>query len=200
MGVLFLNSQFYNNKNIEKRILLCYDDTVAFCFSISNVGGILMKEIRKDLQPFNLAQLNEIRKIRAENHYRWGDQYETFWKELEIILSMKNYYKNAEWVKMQNDEVVLGDVWSRPIGNFNYRHTVHEFNYLYVETQGLAIAKHGHQAPANGGKQIRKIKEWYVFPDGTIELCRKDEKHSLVNNFGKPIFVLSIKSYSNGTR
>ena len=114
MGVLFLNSQFYNNKNIEKRVLLCYNDTVAFCFSTSN--------------------------------------------------------------------------------------TVHEFNYLYVETQGLAIAKHGHQAPANGGKQIRKIKEWYVFPDGTIELCRKDEKHSLVNNFGKPIFVLSIKSYSNGTR
>ena len=91
MGVLFLNSEFYNKKNIEKRVLLCYNDTVAFCFSISNVGGILMK-------------------------------------------------------------------------------------------------------------QIRKIKEWYVFPDGTIELCRKDEKHSLVNNFGKPIFVLSIKSYSNGTR
>ena len=100
---------------------------------------------------------------------------------------------------MENDDVVLGEVWSQPIGEFYYKNTVHRFAYLYVESQGLAIADHGHEEPVHGGEQVRKIKEWYVFPDGRMELCRKDCKHRLVNNYGKPIYVLSVKIGSNGT-
>ena len=68
-----------------------------------------------------------------------------------------------------------------------------------MESQGLAIARHGHEELVHGGKQIRKIKEWYIFPDGKMSFCGKDETHELVNIYGKPIYVLSINVSSNGT-
>ena len=87
-----------------------------------------------------------------------------------------------------------------PIGQFYYKHTVHEFSYLFVASKGLAIRMHGHDKPANRGKQIRKVREYYIFPDGTIYFCRKGQKHQLFNKYDHPIYVLSIKIYSNGTR
>lgn len=154
-----------------------------------------MKQQRKDLRPFNMARLKEIRKVRG----RRRDSFQSIWDELEMVLKCK-HPKSNEWERMDNDDVVLGEVWSQHIGEFYYKHTVHRFTYLYVESQGLAIGKHGHNEPANGGKQVRKVKEWYIFPDGKIYFCVKDELHKLVNNYGHPIYVLSVKISSNGTR
>ena len=154
-----------------------------------------MKQKRKDLCPFNMACLKEIRKVRG----RRRDSYQSIWDELEIVLKCK-HPKSNEWVRMKNSDVVLGEVWSQHIGEFYYKHTVHRFTYLYVESQGLAIGKHGHNEPANGGKQVRKVKEWYIFPDGKIYIRPKGEEHQLFNNYGHPIYVLSVKISSNGTR
>lgn len=156
---------------------------------------------RNALEPFNMKNLNEIRAERGKKRYAyWRDTYEPFWNELEAILKTRNCSKKGEWEKLVKDEVVLGEVWFQNIGEYYYNHTVHRFSYLYVESQGLVIDKHGHEEPANNGKQIRKIKEWYVFPDGSMQICQKDKKHKLINDFGKPIYVLSIKVCSNGTR
>ena len=69
-----------------------------------------------------------------------------------------------------------------------------------MESEGEAVGMHGHEELANRGKQKRKIKEWYVFPDGHVEFCDKGQMHRLVNNYGMPIYVLSIKSCRNGIR
>jgi len=153
---------------------------------------------RFDLQQFNLAGLREIRKVRRKIH-RYGDPYELFWNEIEAVLRTKPPYLENEWQKLEKD-FVIGEVWSQPIGEFYYNHTVHRFSYLYVESSGVAIEEHGHEEPANGGKQMRKMKEWYIFPDGRSELCSKGETHRLVNNYGKPIYVLSIKIGGKGIR
>ena len=105
-----------------------------------------------------------------------------------------------------------------------YHHTVHRFAWLYVKDTGEVIGEHGHEEPVNNGKskgkqskgkqtkgkkikgkkikskQTKKFKEWYVFPDGTIAVCPRGKTHRLVNSFGKPIYVLSIKVGSNSTR
>lgn len=163
-----------------------------------------MKQQRNDLQPFDMARLNEIRKLRSEM-YCGGDN-KLFWDELEAIITSEGYAPSNEWERMDNDDVVLGNVWSQPIGEFYYKHTVHRFAYLYVESQGLVIGEHGHSEPIHvyeSGYEItmyRQLAEWYVFPNGSMELCRKYLTHKLVNNFGKPIYVLSIKIGSNGSR
>ena len=159
---------------------------------------ILMLEVqameqRKVLHQFNAKRLKEIRKLRGTY-----DAFQSFWDELETVLKCK-HPKSNEWERMDNDDVVLGEVWSQNIGEFYYKHTVHRFSYLYVESDGLAIAEHGHEEPVNNGNQRRKVKEWYIFPDGTISPCGKDEKHRLFNNYGKPIYVLSVKISGNGT-
>lgn len=146
-----------------------------------------MRQQRNDLRPFNMALLKEIRKVRGKR-----DPFKSFWDELEEILKYKDSESN-EWERMNNDDIVLGEVWSQPIGEYYYKHNVHKFSYLYVESQGLAIAEHGHEEPVNGGNQVRKVREWYIFPDGTMAVCRKGEKHSLLNDYGKPIYVISIK-------
>lgn len=79
---------------------------------------------------------------------------------------------------------------------------MHIFAYLYAEydsKQEIVIEAHGHKEPFHRGKQVIKIKEWYIFPDGEIKFCNKDELHELVNNYGKPIYVISVKSMSNAT-
>lgn len=155
-----------------------------------------MGQQQNDLRPmpFNKARLKEIRRLRGEY-----DAFQSFWDELEILLKCK-HPKSNEWERMENDDVVLGEVWSQPIGEIYYKHTVHKFSYLYVKSQGLAIGRHGHNEPANGGKQTRKVKEWYVFPDGSIHFCGKDQEHQLFNKDDTPIYVLSVKISSNGTR
>ena len=148
------------------------------------------------LRSFNVMQLKKIEKVRE----KYGpDPFQSFWNELERVLKCKQQTSN-EWKRMEKDAVVLGDVGSQSIGEFYYKHTVHKFSYLYVASQGLAIGMHGHNEPANRGKQIRKVKEWYIFPDGIIHFCDKDEKHQLVNSFGYPIYVLSVKVCKKGTR
>ena len=98
-----------------------------------------MRQQRKDLQPFNMACLKKIRKLRGKR-----DPLKLFWDELEMVLKC-NHPKINEWERMANNEIILGEVWSRRIGEFYYKHTVHRFTYLYVESQGLAIAEHGHE-------------------------------------------------------
>lgn len=158
-----------------------------------------MKQQRKDLQSFNMERLKEIRKLRSKM-YCGGDN-KLFWDELEAIITSEDYAQSEEWERMDNDDVVIGEVWSQPIGEFYYKHNVHKFAYLYIESQGLAIREHGHSELVHNGERYRReFTEWYVFPDGSMELCRKYFTHSLKNNFGKPIYVLSIKIGSNGNR
>lgn len=149
---------------------------------------------QQDLRPFNMARLREIQKARGKN-----DSCQLFWDELAIVLKCK-HPKINEWQRMENDDIVIGEVWSQPIGELYYKHTVHKFSYLCVASEGLAIRMHGHDEPANCGKQIRRVKEWYVFPDGMIHFCGKGQKHQLFNKNDHPIYVLSIKICSNGTR
>ena len=156
-----------------------------------------MKRTRKDLKPFDKNQLNEIRKIMRNKHWTEGPN-KSFWDELECILNCSQ--KSYEWEQIERDDTVLGEVWSQPIGKFYHKHTVHEFTYLYVESQGVVIAQHGHEEPFHDGKQTKKIREWYIFPDGTMELCKKGCTHHLVNNTGKPIYVISLKIGSNAVR
>ena len=155
-----------------------------------------MKQTRKDLKPFDMARLNEFRKLMSDKYWGQGPN-KSFWDELENILHVTP--TSDEWERMDNDEVVLGEVWSQPIGEFYYQHTVHRFAYLYVESQGLVIDEHGHEEPFHARKQIKKVREWYIFPDGTMELCKKGCTHKLVNNYGTPIYVLSLKISSNAT-
>ena len=161
-----------------------------------------MKQQRKDLQPFDMNRLEEIRKLRNEMYC--GGNNKLFWDELEAVITSESYTQSDEWERMDNDDVVLGEVWSQPIGEFYYKNTVHRFAYLYVESQGLVIGEHGHSEQVHEGRMYRRYRrqwaEWYGFPDGRMELCRKYLTHKLVNNFGKPIYVLSIKIGSNGNR
>lgn len=144
-----------------------------------------------DSRQLFLSCLEKIRTLRGDS-----DVYRTFWDELEVLLN--NYSLNNEWERMENDDVVIGEVWQQNIGTFSYKHTEHRFSCLYIESKGLAIKSHGHYEPANYGKQFRKVKELYVFPDGHVHVCRKDATHQLFNSFDGPIYVFSIKICSNG--
>lgn len=150
-------------------------------------------EQRKILQQFNEKQLKELRRLSGSYY-----SYMLFWDELETVLRRK-ISKNNEWERMSNNDVILGEVWSQSIGEFYYKHSVHKFAYLYVKSEGMAIAEHKQEEPANGGRQIRKIKEWFIFPDGKINIFGKDDKHYLFNNYGKPIYVLSMTIGGKGT-
>lgn len=141
-----------------------------------------------------MVRLKKIREVRGEKDPFWA-----FWNELEDVLKCKKP-KSNEWKQMDNDDIVLGEVWTQSIGEFYYKHRVHKFSYLYVASQGLVIDMHGHDEPANGGKQVRKTKEWYFYPDGAVYFCDKGEKHVLFNPYNHPIYVLSVKACSNGQR
>lgn len=150
-----------------------------------------MTQLREDPKPFDMEKLNEIRKLRA-SMYCGRDNW-LFWKELEAILE-DNGSETKEWTKLEKDDVVLGDVWTQPIGVFYYKNTVHTYSYLYVETpEGLVIDEHGHSELVHDGRDVKKTKEWYIFPDGRMEMCGKDDTHKLRNNFRKPIYVISLK-------
>lgn len=125
-----------------------------------------------------------------------------FWKEIKEIL--RTTEKPASWKKLKGKDI-HGDVWQQKIGQYMHHHTVHRFAWLYVESTGEVIGEHGHEEPVNTrkktkSKQTKRFKEWYVFPDGTIAVCPRGETHRLINSFGKPIYVLSIKVGSNSTR
>lgn len=156
-----------------------------------------MEALRKDLQPFDMKRLNEIRKLRREDSYFSTGAYSSFWDELECILKCNS--KSHIWARKDNDDTVLGEVWYQRVGEFYYKYTVHKFEYMYVESEDLVINWHGHNEQIHGGKQVKKTREFYIFPDGSIEMCGKDCKHRLINDFGKPIYVLSLKICSNGS-
>lgn len=162
-------------------------------------------EQEKNLQPFNMAYLRKLRNIRQESlcKFGWGytqDPYDTFFFELGMILSITPR-PCQPWIRYNKDNVIQGDAWHQRIGEFHYKHKVHRFEFLYAESNGCVIAEHGpHEEPANRGTQIRKIKELYFFPDGTVKVCNKDEKHSLYNHFDHPIYVLSVKICNGGDR
>lgn len=157
-----------------------------------------MKEHLRELQPFDKKRLKEIRKLRKGNKHCFSEgANSSFWDELECILKCNP--KSYVWEQMKKDDIVIGEVWSQPIGEFYYKHTVHKFEYLYVKSEGLVIDYHKHEESIHGGKQIMKIREFYIFPDGKIETCGKDCKHRLVNNYGKPIYVISLKISGNVT-
>lgn len=155
-----------------------------------------MRQIRKDLKPFDMACLSELRRLRQNIFWGFGPN-KSFWDELECILHTNS--KSYEWERMENDEVVQGQIWKQLIGEFYYKHTVHRFEYLYVESCGLAIAEHGHEEPWHDGKQIRKKKEWYIFHDGTMRMCKKGYTHKLINSCDKPIYVISLTISSRAT-
>lgn len=151
----------------------------------------------KNLKSFDMESLEEIRDVRRKMMRGGGDNWK-FWDEIEAILTRKGYTPKP-WKRMENDNIVLGNVWNYDIGEFFYKHKVHRFNYLYTTSDGIVIAEHGpHEELVHAGKHIKKIEEWYVYPDGRMELCKKGCKHSLINNFGYPIYVVSIKITSIG--
>lgn len=153
--------------------------------------------MRKNLKQFDLKDLGELKQA-VYSWYRGKVPNRSFWKELNSVIQTKT--KSYKWIKKPKDKVVLGDVWELRIGEFYHKHTVHKFTCLYAEydpEQEVVIDSHGHQEPFHGGKQIKKVKEWYFFPDGKMEFCNKDKFHQLVNRYGKPIYVLSVKVMSN---
>ena len=145
---------------------------------------------------FTEKDLNSIREKTGEPY--WIESpWDCFWEEIKAIL--RTTEKPASWKKLKGKDI-QGDVWQQVIGQYMHHHTVHRFAWLYVKDTGEVIGEHGHEEPANNGKQTKRFKEWYVFPDGTISVCPRGETHRLVNSFGKPIYVLSIKVGSNSTR
>ncbi len=152
--------------------------------------------MRKE-EPFNPNCLSGILRSFMEPWYEDKGTYADFCNELENILRTTKSY---EWHQKPKDDVVLGEAWELRIGEFYHKHTVHKFTYLYAEydpEHEVVIGLHDHKEPFHGGKQIKKVKEWYFFPDGKIEFCNKDQFHQLVNRYRKPIYVLSVKVMSN---
>ena len=154
-----------------------------------------MEEQRTDLKSFDMAKLQELRKFTEGKCYEQNNNL--FFDELEAILRNCNYDFLLPWKRKQNDDIILGEVWYQPIGEFYYKNTIHRFEYLYIASTGLVIDKHRNKEmiTKHGIKQFRKITEWYIFPNGKMELCRKNEEHNLIH-FGKPIYVISVKKWN----
>ena len=160
---------------------------------------------RDDLKPFDMKRLNEIcklRKLRMEGKcYSNSGENSSFFDELECILRC-NPTKNYEWEKKEQTEVVLGEIWYQRIGEYEYNNTLHVFEYMYVKSEGIVVDKHGHdtQVRIHDNLQTMKVREFYIFEDGKMKMCKKNEKHRLVNNYGRPIYVITLKIYGKGIR
>lgn len=150
-----------------------------------------MKTLRKELQPFNMAHLEEIFEKRKSK------RNDSIFRELKKVMEKKSF-PTYEWERLEGSHII-GSVWKQPIGEFYYKRKVHIFEYLYIGSCGLVINWHGHHEKANE-KQKRKIKEWYIFSDGSMKLCDKDELHRLINDEGHPIYVISVKEKGRGHR
>ena len=155
-----------------------------------------MREQRSDLKSFDMAQLQMLRELR-NNMYCGGDN-RLFFDELEDIIKRTDYNFPPVWERMVNNDIILGEVWSQPIGYFRYKNTVHKYEYLYIASTGLVIAEHGHEKILDrcGNQQVRKIKEWYIFPNGDMKLCKKDHTHRLIHH-GSPMYVISLKIWNH---
>lgn len=153
---------------------------------------------RKDLKPFDQNRLKEICTLQKGNaHYFDIGENSIFFRELECILKCNP--KSSLWFKKDKNKVVLGNVWFQPIGKYYHKRTVHVYEYMYIDSQGLVIDYHFHEKRVNGGNQISKVTEFYIFEDGKIYMCPKDQQHALINTYGKPIYVISLKIERNAT-
>ena len=170
-----------------------------------------MKEQRTDLKSFDMAQLQTLRKLRS-NMYCGGNN-RLFFDELEDIITREDYNPNSTWERMKNDDIISGEVWTQLIGYYRYKNTVHKYEYIYLLPRNVTfideyghekimercdISEHGHEEIVErcGCQQIRKIKEWYIFPNGIMRLCRKGQTHHLYHH-GKPMYLISLKIWNH---
>lgn len=154
-----------------------------------------MREQRTDLQSFGMAQLQELRKLRSNMHC--GGDNRLFFDELEDIIKRTDINFLPAWERMDNNDIILGEVWTQLIGYYRYKNTVHKYEYMYVlPRNSIVIGEHGHEELVHNGQQIRKIKEWYIFPNGNMTLCRKGHTHYLVHH-GEPMYLISLKIWNH---
>lgn len=152
-----------------------------------------MRRIRKNLDPLDIARIREYQYMMTKK-YKGRGPNANFWDELEQLV--KRTPKRYDWEKMENNEIVLGEVWSQPIGTFYYKKVQHRYTYMHVEFNGLVIAEHGPHREWRYDEedgQIISFSEWYIFPDGHMELCPKNGTHQLVNHYGYPFYLISLK-------
>ncbi len=170
-----------------------------------------------NLRLFDLETLESFRKARKNVCGGKEGSNKAFFDELEYILKngrdcqypkwvklgkdgivIAKDFHQPEWVKLEKDAVVLGDVWQQEIGDVWHAKTRHHFSYLFIKSCYKAIDLHGpHEEKALGYHTPRNISEWYIFDDGTMEQCKKGDKHKLENRYDHPIFVLSVKISNN---
>lgn len=151
---------------------------------------------KRDFQPesYSLTRLREVMKKRSEFESPAGNNRWIF----EELINYLMYSAPRPWVKEEGEEII-GEVWEQYLGTVCYKHKKHIFTCLYVANDGLAVANHGHLEIMPTG-EIKKTREFYVFPNGDIEYCGKDMRHELVNNYGEPIYVISVKATGRGHR
>ena len=68
-----------------------------------------MREQRTDLKSFDITQLQTLRKLRS-NMYCGGNN-RLFFDELEDIIKRTDYNPNTAWERLENNSIVLGEVW-----------------------------------------------------------------------------------------
>ena len=151
------------------------------------------------MKTLNLDSIKEIRDLARKK----DRNYFIFVDELEKILKTQ---KNGKWLKKPVDvsDVTIDEVWEQNLGTIKYHKTIHTFSCMYVPNQGLAIREHGHNQlvhkDCNG--DIKKTRELYIIyvPSSLVEMefCGKDEKHQLCNNYGCPVYVISVKVTGRG--
>lgn len=153
---------------------------------------------RKDLKPFDKNRLKELCALKKSNTHSFDiGENSSFFHELDSILQYNP--KSSLWFKKEKNKVILGDVWFQAIGKYYHRHTVHVYEYMYIDSPGLVIDFHSHEKITHNGKQIIKITEFYIFEDGKVYMCPKDQQHALINTYGKSIYVISLKIDRNAT-
>lgn len=156
-----------------------------------------MKEQRTDLKSFDRKMLSKLMDLRAQMYC--GGNNKLFFYELFNIINQPDYKPSPIWERMENDDIILGEVWTQLIGYYRYKNNVHKYEYLYVlPRNGIVIGEHGHEKIVErcGVQQIRKIKEWYIFPNGEMSLCRKGHTHHLIHH-GKPMYLISLKIWNH---
>lgn len=85
---------------------------------------------RTDLKSFDIAQLQILCKLRSNMYCGGNNRF--FFDELEDIITRADYNPNIAWERMENNDIILGEVWALPIGYFRYKNTVHKYEYLYI--------------------------------------------------------------------
>ena len=163
-----------------------FDINKICCYDNSKIQELLSnKKIIRNKLKIN-ASINNSRIFKNIQN-----EYGTFYNYL------KSFSKDIVIYETNKTTSELSDKWYQPIGEFYYKNTIHRFEYLYIASTGLVIDKHRNKEmiTKHGIKQFRKITEWYIFPNGKMELCRKNEEHNLIH-FGKPIYVISVKKWN----